>query len=112
MFTWFMDGPKECCGAPLHTSTGECDILAKCKLKPKLNEGLNPSENPIYECVTAMRCALIKKHCPDNWEVMIKMEQHTEQRKFEPFYPVNQVSMYIINLNIVCVYLLIYLWLH
>ena len=34
----------------------------------------------------------LKKHCPDNWEVMMRMEQHTETRKCEPFYPVNQVS--------------------
>ena len=86
---------KECCYAPIHKATNECDILAKCRLKPKLNEGLTPSENPIYECITPMRCALIKKHCPDNWEVMMRMEQHTEQRKCEPFYPVNQVSKYI-----------------
>ena len=66
--------------------------MAKCKLKPKINEGLSAGANPIYECLTPCRCCLIKKHCPDNWEVMMRMEQHTEQRKCEPFYPVNQVS--------------------
>ena len=39
-----------------------------------------------------MRCVLIKALCPDNWEVMVRMEQHTEKRKYEPFYPVNQTN--------------------
>lgn len=85
---------KECCFSFIHKATKECDILAKCRLKPKINEGLSAAANPIYECVTPMRCTFIKKHCPDNWEVMMRMEQHTEQRKYEPFYQVNQVSFY------------------
>lgn len=65
--------------------------MGKCRLKPKIGEGLSAGANPIYECVTPMRCSFIKEHCPDNWEVMIRMEQHAEQRKYDPIYPVNQV---------------------
>ena len=37
-------------------------------------------DNPIYECVTPLRCLLIKRVCPNNWNVMQKMEKHTEVR--------------------------------
>ena len=82
---------KECTYAAIHKTTEECEILSKCKLKPKIDEGLSKGANPIYECLTPLRCALIKKHCPDNFNVMMRMEQHTQERKCEPFYPVNQV---------------------
>ena len=35
------------------------------------------SDNPIYECLSPFRCLLIKNICPNNWNVMQKMEQHT-----------------------------------
>ena len=37
-------------------------------------------DNPIYECVTPLRCLLIKHINPNNWNVMQKMEKHTEVR--------------------------------
>ena len=39
-------------------------------------------ENPIYECLAPFRCLLIKRLCPNNWDVMQKMEQHTQVCKF------------------------------
>jgi hypothetical protein len=53
---------------------------------------LNPQEDgcdvqlPIYECLTPLRCVLAKNFSRQNFEIMMKMEQHTEQRKKEPFY--------------------------
>ena len=35
-------------------------------------------DNPIYECMSPLRCLLIKHVNPNNWNVLQKMEKHTE----------------------------------
>ena len=82
------DGAMSCEDSPLHVSTGECAVLARCKFKPVFPDD-SMSTNvqlPIYECLTPLRCVLAKKFSRQNFEVMMKMEQHTEQRKEDPFY--------------------------
>lgn len=84
---WPLCGP-ECQARSIHQI--ECSTLAKSKFKPNENHSSPKSgENPIYECITPLRCVLIKSLVSDNWNVMSAMEQHTERRQQEPFYQVN-----------------------
>ena len=90
---WPICGVEECkVKNTFHKVSGECLTLSKCVLKPKMQEGKLSEENPIYECLTPMRCLLIRDQVPDNWSVMMAMEQHTAQREKEPFYDVNQTN--------------------
>ena len=80
---------RPCQDSALHLQTGECALLARCKYKPVLSDAdgdSNPRQLPIYESLTPLRCVLAKKFSRQNFEIMMKMEQHTEVRKMEPFY--------------------------
>lgn len=65
------------------------------KFKPKIPKEQAfdvDAANPIYECITPLRCVLIKDLAKDNFDVMKSMEQHTEIRQREEFYKVNQTN--------------------
>ena len=70
----------------------ECKTLAGCRFKPKLDNEKALKACPIYECLTPLRCVLIKNLHPGNWEVLKAMEQHREERQREEFYQVNQTN--------------------
>ncbi len=78
----------------------ECPYLSECKYKPKFRVGnadgeecaSPPNCHPIYECVTPLRCLLIRDLVPDNWRVVALMEQHTQRRAQEECYNVNQTN--------------------
>ena len=48
--------------------------------------------NPIYEMLTPLRCVLAKQFAPENWKVVAAMEQHSDLRRKEPLYEVNQTN--------------------
>ncbi len=50
----------------------ECPYLKECKFKPRPDPRRGPGEAaelPIYEFLVPFRCALAKKHAPENWKV-------------------------------------------
>ncbi|CAB4065103.1 SMYD [Lepeophtheirus salmonis] len=89
-------GPKQFCQpcekAPIH-SKKECALLADCHLKPIIDLNKPEKDLPIYQFLTALRCLLVKEFRPDNWSILESMESHTELRKNEESYRVNQVNI-------------------
>ncbi|XP_040568467.1 SET domain-containing protein SmydA-8 [Lepeophtheirus salmonis] len=89
---WPMCGNIECEKAPIH-SKKECALLADCHLKPIIDLNKPEKDLPIYQFLTALRCLLVKEFRPDNWSILESMESHTELRKNEESYRVNQVNI-------------------
>ena len=55
--------------------------------------------NPIYECLTPLRCVLAKKFAPENWKVVEAMEQGRGERTLQRKYSSHMYNLYNVNLH-------------
>lgn len=60
----------------------ECEITAARGSKFSLQNYFNP--HPTYQCLTALRCLMLKEHSPDKWNKLIQLESHCDQRRGSP----------------------------
>ncbi|XP_055372325.1 SET domain-containing protein SmydA-8 [Condylostylus longicornis] len=67
---------KECAKIPEHAV--ECEIT-KARGKVEISNYISP--HPIYQCVTPLRCMLLKKTNPENWSKLIQLESHENIRR-------------------------------
>lgn len=74
------------CGWPIcieckndkRTQHDECEITVARGSMFTLQHYFNP--HPMYQCLTVLRCLLLKEHSPDKWQKLIQLESHCEQR--------------------------------
>lgn len=60
----------------------ECEITASRGTKFTLQNYFNP--HPTYQCLTVLRCLLLKERAPEKWEKLMRLESHCEQRRGSP----------------------------
>lgn len=57
----------------------ECDFTIKRGDKISIQHHLVP--HPTYQCITVLRCLLMKDTAPDKWEKMLRLESHCDLRR-------------------------------
>lgn len=57
----------------------ECDITVARASKFSLKNYFNP--HPTYQCITPLRCLLLKELAPDKWEKLTQLESLSEERR-------------------------------
>lgn len=60
----------------------ECETTVARDSKFSLQHYFDP--HPTYQCLTALRCLLLKERAPDKWNQLIQLESHCEQRRGSP----------------------------
>lgn len=63
----------------LKTPHPECEITIARGTKFNLQHYFNP--HPTYQCITVLRCLLLKEHSPEKWNHLIQLESHCEERR-------------------------------
>lgn len=74
---WPMCGP-ECCSKPQHAA--ECQITptgAREKIKVESSKEVQP----MYDSVMVLRCLHLKETQPAQWQQLMKLQSHSDQRK-------------------------------
>lgn len=57
----------------------ECDITINRGSKFTLQHFFNP--HPTYQCITTLRCLLLKETTPDKWQKLLRLESHCDVRR-------------------------------
>lgn len=57
----------------------ECEITIKRGNKFNLQHYFDP--HPTYQCLTVLRCLLLKEYSPEKWNQLIQLESHSEERR-------------------------------
>lgn len=68
----------ECVGKQSTDHTAECQLTA-ARGKFELHNYFNP--HPTYQCVSVLRCLLLKDNEPDKWAALNRLESHCDQRR-------------------------------
>lgn len=77
----------EKCGWPICTKAcqnetehkPECELTVARGSKVSLKHYFSP--HPTYQCLSVLRCLLMKKNAPETWAKIIQLESHSEQRR-------------------------------
>lgn len=57
----------------------ECDITINRGSKFRLQHYFNP--HPTYQCITTLRCLLLKETAPEQWQKLLRLESHCAMRR-------------------------------
>lgn len=57
----------------------ECDLTVARGSKVSLKHYFSP--HPTYQCLTSLRCLLLKENDPEKWNKLIQLESHCEERR-------------------------------
>lgn len=68
-----------CVGKKSPDHENECKLTAARGAKLELTHYFSP--HPTYQCLTVLRCLLLKEHDPIKWEKLKKLESHCDDRR-------------------------------
>lgn len=79
--------------APIHAEN-ECVVFQRATHPVGSKISNFDSICPAYECITPLRCLLLRQRDPSKWEKLTSMEHHNELRKTVPgLWNRNQVNV-------------------
>ncbi|RXG60318.1 Protein msta, isoform A [Armadillidium vulgare] len=83
---------SDCPGSVNHQR--ECQLIQQGGKKANIK--VVDKVNPIYQCITPLRCLWMKEKAKQKWEILMAMEDHlTERKKCERYH---EVKNFIVNI--------------
>lgn len=69
----------DCVGKTSVEHEPECQLTQARGTKFELHHYFNP--HPTYQCLSVLRCLLLKEKCPEKWEKLNRLESHCDERR-------------------------------